>query len=237
VSYDSSTHEGTVELAAMMEYLTELMDSPGELKLRRFYVEHKNSVDFVAAGGRVWDFPELWEFREFVESKWLPLPSNTQFVEGGVKDFKRCAATSRNELARSLYGMQRSLGMHAVSETTKEIRKNRLLKANNHVTGGLPGQRKRKLEDGTEEHETAASKKIWSDVEGKYLTSEIMRQVFESSARTKKLTKEERDDITKKLFDKEHQFESKRIDLKLEAWDAGRHTLKPPKAIQRQKPE
>jgi hypothetical protein len=69
----------------MMQYLTAL-ELPQELKRRRFFVKHAAAVEKLSIGASVWRDQGLSKFRKFVESKWVALPSNTQFVEGDVKD-------------------------------------------------------------------------------------------------------------------------------------------------------
>ena len=51
---------------------------------------------------------ELKEFREYAEDRWLHLPSNTQFVESGVKEAKICGLSQRSERMRSIYALIRS---------------------------------------------------------------------------------------------------------------------------------
>jgi hypothetical protein len=119
-----------------------------------------NDNRLVKIGGSIWRDDNQSEFRKFVESKWVALPFNTQFVEVGAKDSKQCASTSCSKELRSLIAIQRSQMVHRVHEGAKEMPKNRVLRANQHVTKGLSGQRKQKLKSDEEEHETLARKKI-----------------------------------------------------------------------------
>jgi hypothetical protein len=139
-------HDTTIELEDVMQYLTAL-ESPEELKRRHFFQQHSAAVEKISTGESIWRDDNQSEFRKFVESKWVALPSNTQFVEGSVKDSKRCVSTSRSEELRSLIAIQRLQMVHQVC-------------ANQHVTKGLSGQRNQKLMSGEEEHETLGRKKI-----------------------------------------------------------------------------
>jgi hypothetical protein len=38
---------------------------------------------------------DMLAFQKFIQWKCFPLPSHTQFVEGGVKDSKRCCALTK----------------------------------------------------------------------------------------------------------------------------------------------
>jgi hypothetical protein len=121
------------------------LELPQELKRRRFFVQHSAAVEKLSMGAPVWRDQGMSKFRKFVESKWAALPSNTQFVEEGVKDSKQCSSTTHSEGLRSLIAIQRLQMVHRVHEGAKEMRENRVLRANQHVTSGLTGQRKRKL--------------------------------------------------------------------------------------------
>lgn len=51
-------------------------------------------------------------FKHFLYSAYLPLPSNTQFVEAGVKEAKIVSCTDRSEPLRSAYAVNRSATIH-----------------------------------------------------------------------------------------------------------------------------
>ena len=65
---------------------------------------------------------DMEKFRKFVEKKWLPLPSNTQFVESGVKESKLCCTNRQSENKRSQYTTIRS---HIVEDVIMESKKKR----------------------------------------------------------------------------------------------------------------
>jgi hypothetical protein len=135
---------------------------------------------------------------------------------------------------RSTFAIQRSQVVHPVNRIAKEKRQERVLKANQFMTSGREGQRKRKRPDGLEEHETLGSKKIRAEVVGAHRTSEILKNSFETNDRAKDITKVEKDEIRRTLFQRSNQFETKRIDMKLELFDNKRTTPKPINAVQRQ---
>jgi hypothetical protein len=153
-----------------MRYLTAL-ELPQELKRRRFFVQHSAAVEKLSMGAPVWRDQGMSKFRKFVESKWAALPSNTQFVEEGVKDSKQCSSTTHSEGLRSLIAIQRLQMVHRVHEGAKEMRENRIMCASQHVTSGLTGQRKRKLKSGGVEHETLGKRKIHAEATGAVRTT------------------------------------------------------------------
>jgi hypothetical protein len=237
-SYESRTHDTTIEVGDMIAYLTAHV-SPGEMRLRRFFQDHSSAIGMLAAGDSVWGdvrSSDVLAFRKFIKQKWFGLPSHTQFVEGGVKEAKRCAATNRNEQMRSSLATQRCLSVHAPHSTAKESRRTRELRGNASMTAGLAGQRKRKLEGGGEEHETLNQKKIQPTVSGAYRTSEILKETLNSHQTSKGISAEDRKELKKKLFAKENTYESRRINAKLEQFDERRNTHKAPNQIQRQLP-
>jgi hypothetical protein len=232
-SYESEAHDTTIDLDDAILYLTGKA-TPAELKSRRFFVQHSAAVEKISTGGSIWRDESLSEFRQFVESKWVALPSNTQFVEGGVKDSKRCASTSRSEELRSLIAIQRSQMVHRVHEGAKEKREYRMLRANQHVTSGKPGQRKRKLKTGGLEHETLGRKKIRAEVTGAVRTTEIIKSAFETSTKAQQISPADREELTRRVFSKDNQFQHQRVSVKVERFANKRDTNKPPNAIQRQ---
>jgi hypothetical protein len=237
-NYESTTYETIIEVGDMIAYLIAHL-SPAELRLRRFFQEHESAIGMVAAGVAIWEDvgdSDVLAFRKFVKRKWFGLPSHTQFVEGGVKEAKRCASTNRNEQMRSSLATQRCLSVHAPHSTAKEVRRTRNLHANGSMTAGMAGQRKRKLEGGAEEHETSNHKKIQPTVSGAYRTTEILKETFNSHQASKRISKEDRKEIKKKLFARENTYESRRINAKLESFDERRNTHKAPNQIQRQLP-
>jgi hypothetical protein len=120
-SYESFTHDTTIRLDDMMADMTELR-SPEEMKIWRFFLLHGDAVERMSKRESVWkEDSSLKEFREFIESKWLRLPSNTQFVEEGVKDSKRCASTAQNEQMRSTIATQWSYIVHSIHDKPQDI--------------------------------------------------------------------------------------------------------------------
>jgi hypothetical protein len=217
----------------MMRYLTAL-ELPQELKRRRFLVQHSAAVKKLSMGAPIWRDQGMSEFRKFVESKWVALPSNTQFVKGGVKDSKQCASTTRSEELRSLIAIQRSQMVHRVQEGAKEMRENRVLRANQHVMRGLTGQRKRKLKSGGVEHETLDKRKIRAEATGAARTTEILKSAFEMNTKARRIAPADREELTEIIFSKDNQFQHQRVSLKVERFSNKRDTNKPPNAIQRQ---
>ena len=124
--------------------------------------------------------------------------------------------------------------VHEAHNAAKENRRTRSLRANATLTGGLPGQRKRKLEGNREEHETANRKKIQLTVSGAHRTTEILKEALNSHQASGRISKEEWDEIKKKLFAKGNTYENKRIEAKIETYDERRNTHKEPNQIQRQ---
>jgi hypothetical protein len=123
-----------------------------------------------------------------------------------------------------------------MNNQAKESKRTRILRGNGSMTKGLAGQRKRKLEGGSEEHETAARKKIQPTVSGAHRTTEILKVALSSHQASGRIFKEDRKEIKKKLFAKGNTFEDKRIEKKIETYDERRNTHKEPNQIQRQAP-
>jgi hypothetical protein len=198
-SYELRAHDTIIGLDDLMRYLTAL-ELPQELKRRRFLVQHSAAVKKLSMGAPIWRDQGMSEFRKFVESKWVALPSNTQFVEGGVEDLKRCASTTRSEELRSLIAIQRSQMVHQVHKGAKEMRENRVLRANQPVMSGLTGQRKRKLKSGGVEHETLGKRKIRTEATGAARTTEILKSAFEMNTKARRIAPADREELTEIIF-------------------------------------
>lgn len=69
-----------------------------------------DSISLIARGGNLWKARKgpMRVFREFYEKTILPLASNTQFVELGVKDANLCGRTGLGELMRTAKAIVRS---------------------------------------------------------------------------------------------------------------------------------
>jgi hypothetical protein len=59
---------------------------------------------------------EYKALKEFMYSKYLPLASQTQFVEAGVKEAKNVSPTNRSEMLRSAYAVSRSARVHSIGD-------------------------------------------------------------------------------------------------------------------------
>ena len=76
---------------------------------------------------------------------WIPFPSQTQIVETGVKDAALCASTGRLEKTRTVMAILRSKTVHdSNKKAAKEKDDIGFIKANQYMTAGKGGLRKRK---------------------------------------------------------------------------------------------
>jgi hypothetical protein len=55
-------------------------------------------------------------FKEYLYYNYLPLASQTQFVEAGVKEAKNVSPTDRSEMLRSAYAVSRSARVHCIDD-------------------------------------------------------------------------------------------------------------------------
>jgi hypothetical protein len=87
------------------------------------------------------------------------------------------------------------------------MRENRVLGANQHVTSGLPGQRKRKLKSAGVEHETLGKRKICAEATGAASTTKILKSAFEMNTKAQWIAPADREELTKTIFSKDNQFQ------------------------------
>ena len=106
VNFNSEIHQTKINLRDMVAYF-EKQVSMAEMHQREFYQLHERAVMEISSGRvSLWnpmDNEDVKEFQEYAAEKWLPLPSNTQFVESGVKEAKMCSSNNWDELLRSMY--------------------------------------------------------------------------------------------------------------------------------------
>jgi hypothetical protein len=167
-------------------------------------------------GGKVFDpnaSQAMTGFRKFVEGRWFPLPSNTQFVEAGVKDAKVCATTNRDEMLRSTYAMVRSVLVNPCIEQAI-AKRGAILKGNRYMTSGEEGNRKRKRANGVEEDESSG-KKVRVQVSGAARSKAILNvttMIFPGGA-DKEPSKYQQ---AKAVMARGAQFDKERLTIKVE---------------------
>ena len=106
----SGIHERAINVSDWCAFITEKCVVSGAV-CRQFASENMLAVHEIAAGNNMWydaASPTLLDFRNTVKTEWLPLASNTQFVESGVKEAKLCSSTGKQEQMRSVMAIGRS---------------------------------------------------------------------------------------------------------------------------------
>ena len=93
----------------MMVFLTEKLKTPEDrhaLYNREYYHLHQGAIENLARGASIWldnqQDNELNAFEMYMKVNFLPLPSNNQCVEAGVKDAALCWTSGRSERIASL---------------------------------------------------------------------------------------------------------------------------------------
>jgi hypothetical protein len=100
-----------IDILVMMKYLTEKVDQD-LLKTRLYYQLHSGAVKGMTERKKIFGESQstaMQKFGKFVQIRWYPLPSNTQFVEVGIKDAKLCATTRQDEMLYSIHAMVQSI--------------------------------------------------------------------------------------------------------------------------------
>ena len=119
-TFNSEMHKGVINLKELVKYATKNLPNPDCIKTREFYVVHSNAVKEMALNGSsLWDgnnlTPNMRQFRNYVKASWIPLPSNNQMVEAGVKDAALCRTSNHSEHFASLLGVVRSFHIHDIN--------------------------------------------------------------------------------------------------------------------------
>ena len=114
----------------------------------------------IAEGKSVWDenvTKDMLEFKEFVENKWINVPSNTQITERWVKDSNECIVTGKSAKYARQLAMCRSATVMIFNEIVAQKEKRMLLRGNKFYHPGYRGQRISKI-TGELEQDTMRSK-------------------------------------------------------------------------------
>ena len=130
ISLCSKFHDATFFIPQLITFLTSEVESNKVLHEKEFFRMFKSSIELIAEQNCVL-FPEnpsdlnwsdsLQDLREHVCESWLPLSSNTQWIEALVKDAAFCAETGKSETAMSNLSMLRSLMIPSVNDSVKAL--------------------------------------------------------------------------------------------------------------------
>ena len=155
------------------------------------------------------------KFQEYVKKKWLILPSNTQLVERGVKDAKKCTSTNKDDYLSSLLALLRSATVFQFHAHYEKIDENRVMKGNRFMTSGSIGERIDKWTGETENNITRRTRH-GSNYISFTIQSVLLRCKSLDSLNTPKL---ERDKIKECISKKDHRFMTIRDKETLEKYD------------------
>ena len=114
-TYYSHTHHVHINVQSMMVFLTGRIKTPEDRRAlynREYYHLHQGAIEKLARGASIWldnqQDNELNAFGMYMKIHFLPLPSNNQCVEAGVKDAALCRTSGRSERIASLLNFFRS---------------------------------------------------------------------------------------------------------------------------------
>jgi hypothetical protein len=217
IHLNSEKHKAKIDILDMMKYLTEKVDRK-QLRTRLYYRLHGAAVKEMTDGNKIFGEHKssaMIKFGEFVQERWYPLPSNTHFVEAGVKDAKLWATTKRDEMLRSIYAMVRSVMVHPCIAIVAEERSKKKLQGNQYMTSGVHGERKRKKDNGVEEEESSG-KIARIQISGASRNSQIIQLAASAADINRNSSKYQE---TKKVMQRSSHFDQKRRSIKLEKFN------------------
>ena len=149
------------------------------------------------------------ELQKYAKSKWLPLPSNTQFVKSGVKEAKICISNNRDEASHSMYATVRSSIIESSKKpaTINREQKSGVLKGNQFMTTGRIRQWKHKLADGGKENES--EKDIKNNICGKFRKEAVLSSARQAMINQAGVCSDELEEVKTKMkhsnhFDHQH---------------------------------
>ena len=126
-SYYSNTHHTEFNISDLTQFLTQMISTTEEkdnLVKREYFQLHRPALEKLAMGvGGLWlvnqTDDDLKALLTYIKKNFLPLPSNNQCVEAGVKDAALCRRSGRSERIASLLNFFRStITSDVVSDAT-----------------------------------------------------------------------------------------------------------------------
>jgi hypothetical protein len=116
VEYKSTIHFKTFDVLKFHEFLVAKVSVDNVYQPMVNIVANQlynGSLDLRDMDNADSDFKQI---KEFMYSKYLPLASQTQFVEAGVKEARNVSPTDRSEMLRSAYAVSRSARVHSIGD-------------------------------------------------------------------------------------------------------------------------
>ena len=111
VNYHSDYYKATILLPDFVTFVDGIITPQIIMKVRQhpLYINSLNAITMIANGANIWnsDVTELIQFREIYLFQYSGLPTNTQFVEHGVKESGYVTLGRRKELNQSIMVMAR----------------------------------------------------------------------------------------------------------------------------------
>ena len=112
-----------------------------------FFRKFRDEVEEILQGEHIWEEKSdgMKKFLIYAKEHWLTIPSNTQLVERWVKDANECTFNTKDEALSNALAILHSTTIFRFRRLALEELAQRELKANQHHTKGIAGQRVDKL--------------------------------------------------------------------------------------------
>ena len=237
-SFESKKHHCTVDLHAMMAFLTK-DKTPEEYHSKEFFHLHKPAIEEIALGKEIRDNDAsecVKQFYTYVKHSFFTVCTNTQLVERWVKDANECFASGKDEHFASLVGICRSATVFEYKHDAKIEAKERVLKGNRFLTKGKMGER---IDKQTGLVEKQDNDKVKVNVRGASFTNLVVRNTKERSRKLDclKVSREESTRVRNLLSSKIKQLSTIRTSTTLEKYSTHlsnpSHQHRPENAMQR----
>ena len=109
VTYRSEYHGRSICLDEFYKFIKDQCSNRNDIissgHLTQFSVQ---ALQQIARGDDVWHSPHLVASKMQVQMRYVPIASNTQMTERGVKEGALCSTSDRGEISRSIYAVARS---------------------------------------------------------------------------------------------------------------------------------
>ena len=242
-AFDSPQHDRIVDLTKFSLFITNRCKTRDTILLSNHVATNigiiqqlANAADYsIGSKGDIWcDECSILskQFRYLYQQSYATLPSSTHIAESNVKDANYCQIKGRGEALASAFSTARSDLVEPINRLAKfEFGKKEKYMGNGRVSGGIKEARTRKI-DNTNFEEATADSRIQA-MRGCIKTREAIKYIssrhhsIQQSLRETPAKLAIWNSIHKNVAEKENQFATHRVAIKVDEYEKHKHNNKP----------
>ena len=146
ITYNSEFHDHQIDICRFAKFIRETCTTLEQVRTSNHLTQFSiDAIVRIANGEDVWSdspHPSLLSFKNTFLNRYIPIASNTQMTERGVKEGTLCSTATRGEMTRSVYAVARSGFVERAGDLSEEIKleSNEEVKRDDRFRGHVKGQ-------------------------------------------------------------------------------------------------